>query len=192
MAVFDVTLGSIEDTVKMSLLNEVITGGGPASELELLVLLGMEDGWFPLSEGSTGASVLEALMVLPLALLMLLIVVGDWSPLLDGSRVAIPPGRIEGCGRAGAPDEESNGTQAIPEGPTVMVEVTGGDSATTVVEVSAPLVPVEVVSDTVATTNDMVVRVAKSVYVVGTKVSVMVEPPSMVPVTMVAPEGAEA
>lgn len=64
---------------------------------------------------------------------------------LDETTVGIPPGRTGG-GSGGAPEEVLKGTQATPEGPTVMVEVTGVGRGTTVVDVWPLLVTVEITS----------------------------------------------
>jgi hypothetical protein len=96
-----------------------MTGGGTLSE---------DVGPILPVVGDTGVSVLEG--------------VG----LLDETTVGTPPGRTVGGDNGGAPEEIPKGTQATPEGPTVMVEVTGVGRGTTMVEVFPSLVTVETAS----------------------------------------------
>lgn len=108
---------------------------------------------------------------------------------LEEMTVDLLPGRNVGGGNGGAPEEVLKGTQATPEGPTVMVEVTGVGRSTTVVEFWPLLVTVEISSVSVVITVERIVNVASSVYVVSTNVRVTVVPPSTVPVMTVASDG---
>lgn len=126
---FSDILGSIDVSVKIAVSNKVMTGGGTLSE---------DVGPGLIVIGCTGLLVLEGTGLLEET---------GGGPLfvLDEMTVGIPPGRTGG-GNGGAPEEVLKGTQATPEGPTVMVEVTGVGRGTTVVEVWPLLVTVEITS----------------------------------------------
>ena len=115
---FSDILGSIDVSVKIAVSNKVMTRGGTLSE---------DVGPGLIVIGCTRLLVLEGTGLLEET---------GGRPLLvlNETTVGIPPGRTGG-GSGGAPEEVLKGTQATPEGPTVMVEVTGVGRGTTVVEV---------------------------------------------------------
>lgn len=113
---------------------------------------------------------------------------GGFPFTLDETTVGATSGRAVGAGNGGAPGMVLKGTQATPEGPTVIVEVTGVSRGTNVVDVCPLSVKVETTSVWVVTIVEVIVNIANSEYVVGTNVRVTVEPPSRVSVTTSASE----